>query len=340
MALNDALQRLAARPFHKGAALSLGRADGSEQHFGAGDLDPATPFFAASATKLLVGALLLMLEQEGRLALSDPFRRFLTGPETAGLARIGDRDHTDAITLRQLMAHTSGLPDYFQSDAAKDGLFAALTRGQDRAWSFAEAMEITRRLGPLCPPGATRRARYSDSNYQILGQVIETIEARPLAEVMARRLFAPLGLKQSWLYGDARDARPRLPRYREAALYIPRAMASFQADGGLVTTTREALALTRAIFADRFFPAAALAQLFDWRPMFFPLSYGTGLMRFALPRLMTGFRRMPPMIGHSGLTGTAFFHAPDTGLTIAATVNQIARPGTVFRLMMRAAQAG
>jgi hypothetical protein len=59
-------------------------------------------------------------------------------------------------------------------------------------------------------------------------------------------------------------------------------------------------------------------------------------MRFALPRWLTLFRRFPALYGHSGHSGAALFHAPEAGVTIAATVNQVDRPGTVFRLILKA----
>ena len=337
MTMQSALEKLVRSPRHTGAVLASGGLTGPVTVAAAGDLGADTPFFAASATKLLVTALMLM--HEDRLPLDTPFRSVLSAEDTAALHVQGGRDRTAAITLRMLLQHTSGLPDYFESATPKKGLLADLTAGRDRGWSFGEAMQIARSLGPVGAPGDLRRAHYADTNFQILGRVLETVAAAPLADLMQRRLFAPLGLRSTWLYSDPADRRPATLRYKDRALPIPQAMASFQADGGLVTTAVEGLALVRAFFDGTWFPPARLTTLQDWRPMWFPLSYGTGLMRFALPRLFTGLRRMPPLLGHSGLSGAVLFHCPDTGLCIAGTVNQIDRPGTVFRLLAQAALA-
>jgi D-alanyl-D-alanine carboxypeptidase len=338
MTTQSALDRLCRSPRHSGAVLARGGLTGPVQMASAGNLGPDTPFFAASATKLLVTALMLLHETAG-LPLDTPFRAILTGDDSARLQVTDGRDRTGDITLRMLLQHTSGLPDYFESATPKKGLLADLTSGHDRGWSFADAMAIARRLGPVGAPGDLRRAHYSDTNFQILGRVLETVEGAPLAQIMARRLFAPLGLTSTWLYTDPADPRPAPLRFKDRALPIPQAMASFQGDGGLVTTATEGLALVRAFFGGGWFPPARLAALQDWRPAWFPLSYGTGIMRFSLPRIMTLGRRMPPLIGHSGLSGAVLFHCPDTGLCLAGTVNQIDRPGTVFRLMARAAMA-
>ena len=100
-------------------------------------------------------------------------------------------------------------------------------------------------------------------------------------------------------------------------------MASVQADGGIVSTLDDGLTFLEAFFAGRLFPPALLAEMQrDWHRIFYPLEYGTGIMRFQLPRAMTGFRRVPAFIGHSGASGTVMFACPDRGLTVVGTVNQ------------------
>lgn len=338
MSVQTRLDRLVAGKWHSGAVLATSRA-GVTRMAAAGDLDGDTPFFAASATKLVTTVLMVMLAREGRLALDAPFRSILTGEATAGLHVRGGTDRTGEITLRHLLQHCSGLPDYFQSATPKSGLLAELTRGNDRGWSFAEAMEMARPLGPVGAVGDLRRAHYSDTNFQILGQVIAEVEGESYAAVAQRRVFAPLGLLQTWIHTDPQDLRPPALRHGAAALMIPRAMASFQADGGMVTTAREGLDLLEGIFGGGLLPKDWWRGMDDWRRMFFPLRYGTGMMMFALPRVMTGFRRLPDMIGHSGLSGAVLFFAPQTGVMVAGTVNQIAHPGTVFRVMVEAVMA-
>jgi len=325
-------------PYHPGAALIAYRARDQRTFEAArGDIGLDTPYFAASTTKLYVTAILLQLAQDGRIDLDAPFRCHLTGPETERLNTYGGQDRTDAITLRQLMAHTSGLPDFFEPDNTRIGLFADLTQGRDRAITFAEAMEITRRLGSLAPPGAQDKAFYSDANYQVLGKVIESVEGARFTEVFRRRLAEPLSLRSTWIYSDPEDARARQMRFRAAEMRIPNYMAFTQADGGVVTTTRDALAFVRAFFEGRLFDRRRLAALQDFRPMFFPLEYGTGMMRFQLPAAMTGFRKLPPLIGHSGLSGAVIFHSPESGLFLAGTVNQVDRRSAVFQLLAQAA---
>lgn len=325
-------------PDHPGAALVVHRAsDNAVFEAAHGDINLDTAYFGASTTKLYVTAILLQLMEEGRLDLATPFRRLLRGPETDRLNLYGGLDRTDAITIRQLMSHTSGLPDFLEPDNSRTGLFQSLVQGQDRTLTFADAMEITRRLGATSPPGRADRALYSDANYQILGKVIEALDGAPFTIAFDRRIRRQLGLRSTWIYADPKDNRPRPLRYGDRPMRIPEYMTFTQADGGIVTTARDGLTFARAFFVGRLFDKARLAGLQDFRPMFFPLAYGTGLMRFRLPGAMTGFRTIPPMLGHSGLSGAVLFHMPERGLTFAGTVNQVDRRSAVFQLLAKAA---
>ena len=76
-----------------------------------------------------------------------------------------------------------------------------------------------------------------------------------------------------------------------------------------------------------------------WNPLFFPLQYGTGLMRFKLPRAMTLFRATPELIGHSGSSGSFAFYAPQDQVYIAGTFNQFDKPSRPFNFMLKVAAA-
>lgn len=329
-ALERAVARLAKDRFHPGVAVSAHGPSG-EQHFAAGNLTVDTPAFFASATKLMVATVLHQLAAEG-LDLDAPFASIVP---TTGLLVVDGRDRTAEITIRHLMAHVSGLPDYLGSANPKTGLMGALLRGEDRGWTRDEALDWARAMRPVGLPGQMARGFYSDTNYQLLDSVIEAVEGRTVGEVLARRLFQPLGLQRTWLYTDPADRRPLPLRYRRNELHIPQAMSSFRGDGALVTTTGEGLIFLRALRAGDFGDTAWLTRD-PFRRVFFPIDYADGVMRFHLPRWMTLFRRFPAFYGHSGHSGAALFHAPEAGVTIAATVNQVDRPGAVFRLLLKA----
>lgn len=332
--LNALLQKQTAKPAFPGAALAVFRvADGYAYSASAGNLAQAHPFFIASTTKIYLTAILLQMSEQGKLSLDDPLTKHL--PETEGLHRYNGRDYSNTLTLRHLMAHTSGLPDYFQQKFAGTSLMGRLLKGEDQSWTYGDALEWTKAMPAKFPPETGRKAYYSDSNYQILGRVIELIEGADISEVFHRRIFAPLGLEHTYLYANAEDRTPQDVNYKNAPLTIRKAMASFRADGGIVSTAPEMMVFLRAFFEGELFDPTVLTGLYNWRKVMFPLQYGSGVMLFSTPRVFSPFKKQPDLMGHSGLSGAFSFFAPSKGIYLAGTVNQIAHPGASFQLMLK-----
>jgi hypothetical protein len=69
----------------------------------------------------------------------------------------------------------------------------------------------------------------------------------------------------------------------------------------------------------------------EWRRIFVPFRYGLGVMRFRLPRLVTGLTPLT-MVGHSGASGALAFHLPEHGLLVSGTVNQLEPRSESFKL--------
>ena len=172
---------MVARPLHSGVAVSIfDRRLGAETHAAAGDLTSRSPYFATGVTKLAVTAILMQLVQEGKLDLNAPFKSYMPGYKVCVEVHVKDRvDYTDTITIRHLMQHRSGLGDYFvyKPSRGKQREFAHPARhGEDSAWSFEDVIMRARAHGGHFPPGTGRKALYSDTNFHILGKVIECIE--------------------------------------------------------------------------------------------------------------------------------------------------------------------
>ena len=302
-----------------------------------------TLFFIASTTKLFATIIMCQLRAEGRLSFDDKMAKFLTSQDFDSLLILNGTDKTGDIDLRHLLSHTSGLPDYFEQKRMDGTNFAdALLNGQDRAWSVYDVLIATR--GALKPlgysPGQTKKAFYSDTNFQLLGAVIEAVTGISLAQNVEARIAQPLQLNQTYLYSEsaAKAHLPVLPmRNGTQQIHIPNTIESTRLDGGGVSNSTELLTLIRAIFDGQLFPAAYLNELQNWRPIFFPLHYGVGIMKFELPRIFSLLQEQPSLIGHSGISGAFAFHCPAKSLYIAGTVNQLANRGLPYRFMLKIA---
>ena len=302
---------------------------------------PGAPkqYFIASTTKLYVTAMIMQLRSEGRLDLDAPAARYLDASIMAGIHRLRGVDSGNSITVRQLLSHTSGIADYFEQ-RRRDGSsqFRDCLR-HDSAWSFDDILSITRQLKPTFAPATQGKAFYSDTNYQLLGAIIEQLDGVSYEDALQKRIIEPLGLHQTYPFSKA-----TLPRYDEVApmlygkkpLVIPQAMASVRADGGIVSTSDDGIAFLDAFMNGKLFPKHYLDEMQrTWNPIFPPLEYGVGMMRLALPRYYTLFMQMPPMVGHSGVTGALLFYMPQLDLYVSGTVNQIKKRSLSYNLMIR-----
>lgn len=301
-----------------------------------GDLAADQPFFIASTTKLFTTAIILQLRAEGKLQLSDSLPQYFTVAELEGLHVYKGRDYSRQITIAQLLAHTSGLPDYFQGkDQNGYSLEKDLVKGHDQPTDFARVLAINRKQKPHFAPGSKGKAHYSDTNFQLLGQIIERLTGNTYVAACEQRIIEPLQLKNTWLFTDTADQRMAPLRYKQAPLHIPQAMASNDCDGGMVSTSTDLLVFLQAFYGGKLFPATSLAEMQDWNRIFYPMQSGMGMHLFQLPKWMTLGNRFPALMGHSGLSGTMAYYSPEHQLFIAGTVNQINQPDRSFRLALK-----
>ncbi len=300
-------------------------------------MTPDTPYFIASVTKMYTAAIALRLFEEGRVDLDSPVSEYLPASLTRSIHVYRGTDYSDRIKVCELVNQSSGLADY-EAGKPRGGksVLDDLKSGRDRAVDTAEAIAITRGLSPRFPPGARGRAYYSNTNYRLLGAIIESVTGKSMAANFEERIFTPLGLRHTYLFDPAspRDGKaPATIYWKDSPARVPRYLASNVSDGGLVSTASECVAFLRAFFEGKLFAAALLERMMRWNPMFFPLRYGYGLMYFRLPRFFWP-RPLPEFIGHSGSTGSFAFASPSRSMYLAGTVNQIASPSKPFVLMI------
>lgn len=128
---------------------------------------------------------------------------------------------------------------------------------------------------------------YSDSNFQLLGRIIELATGHSLESFFEKRLYDPLNLKSTYMFNG--ETRVKDIRYKNNGRHVPKAMASFRADGGIVSTASEGLIFLKAFFDGYFFPKEYLNETKEWNRVMYPIEYGLGDMRFKLPLLFTLF---------------------------------------------------
>lgn len=346
MSLQAALERIVAGEYgRKGVQdIALGVMEGGTlTHACRGDwqgrpVGPHTPFLLASTSKLFITAMVFQLVAEGRLALDAPILRVFPG-ELDRLHLWRGQDLTGRITLRHLLCHTSGLPDYFEGRRRDGGSLAAeLMAGQDRAYGLPDVLRWVRdEMRPAFAPGEGMQALYADTNFYLLAEIVAHAGGEGLDSALAARLCRPLGLTRTAFFKPGMETLPL--RSGARVLEIPRALASMPGDGGAVSCLADLACFTQAFFEGRLFPPALLADLPPWRRVFFPLRAGMGVLRFAMPRWLPPFRAGLEFIGHSGISGAFAFRCAARGRVIVGTLNQLQDRARPYRLMVKAALA-
>ena len=200
--LIDRLPGLLAENRIPGAAVAV--AAGTEViDYGAGVLSLATGveatadsvFQVGSITKLWTATLVMQLVEEGAVELDAPVRRYLPG------FRVADEAVSAAVTVRQLLTHTSG----FAGD-----IFTDTGRGDDAVEKYVDSLGDVEQV---FAPGTM--FSYNNAGYTVLGRIIEVLRGRPFAVVLRERLIEPLGLTHTAIGAE------QAIMYRAAVGHLP-----------------------------------------------------------------------------------------------------------------------
>jgi D-alanyl-D-alanine carboxypeptidase len=360
--LEGLLQAMIAQKTIHSALVAVEKMDGSFRWVGtAGDAYPDgtplladTPLFIASVTKLYIASAVLKLHERGLVQLDKPISAYLPTALISGLLRLNGVDYTEQITLRHLLSHSSGLPEYLE-DRPKGGRnFVDRILEADFSFTIEDITAYVRELTPHFPPqpleAPKQKVRYCDTNFQLLIAIIKAVTGGSLHAAFSDLLYHPLGLAHTYHPGTRPDAPEPAGLWADREpMHIPLAMASF---GDLISTVDDMLVFMRGLMRGKVFDDPATLDLMTshWNTFGFslnpvrispgwPIEYGLGMMRFKIPRLFSGFRTIPPVVGHSGATGSWLFYCQELDVLLAGTVNQLSAGAVPFRYIPKILQA-
>jgi len=314
-----------------GAVLCVENGDNSISWLqGVGNIKAEDIYFIASVTKLYVTAVMLMLRAQGSLAFSDKIYEYFSEELIDKIHVFEGVDYTKEITIAHLLSNTSGIPDYFYYDKPKGEAADDLILGNDQPWPLDQALKSAKAKKPKFKPGQRGKVHYSDTNYQLLGGIIEKVTGKRIGEVFEEYIFQPLNLKDTYAYQDINDTTPVPIYYKYRKVHAPRYMASVTAEGGIVSTAKETMKFLKAFFNGSFFPQETLKELKkNWNMIYFPgqFYFGLGLEKLWTPRIFSPFSPIGEIFGFWGQTGAFAFYNPDTDLYFTGTINQASGMG-------------
>jgi D-alanyl-D-alanine carboxypeptidase len=279
---------------------------------------PGDPVQVGGITQTMVAVSVLKLVDEGRLALNDPITRYL--PELDGLVH-----PPGPLSVRQLLGHTSGMPDFYpvllESAPHRHLLATRISPGQRLALAGTVAWQ----------PRQPLEVSHSRSDYEALGLLVERLRGAPLADVLRADIVEPLGLHSTSMIGGGPAPAGLVHGYALVdggpvdVAYS--ALLSGSASGGMISTVEDVNTFYAALLRGQLLSPASLSEMKG--PVL--ADYGLGLDHWN-DRCTNGF-----YYGHSGDVpgyGTLAISSADGSRQLAVSVAYppaplLPRPGAI-----------
>ncbi|HBB95025.1 MAG TPA: serine hydrolase [Blastocatellia bacterium] len=215
-----------------------------ERGFGTSDVkhnaafSPNTPVYLASLTKQFTALAIIMLAERNQLSYRDPLSKYF--PEFPSYA--------ERITIRNLLNHTSGIPDYVELGLERPGL-----TNKD------VLSTLIRQPAPGFAPGD--KFEYSNSNYVLLALIIEKVSGQPYSLFLRQKIFVPLGMKHTFVYDQSRQKMSRAIGYNRFGDVSDYDLLTY-GEGGIYSTVADLFKWDLALYTEKLVRHATLDEAF------------------------------------------------------------------------------
>jgi CubicO group peptidase (beta-lactamase class C family) len=200
---------------------------------------PDTPSCLASLSKPLTALAVMMLVEKGSIKYDDALSEYIRDlPGGLGV-----------VTIRQLLSHTSGIPDYSNLNVEHPGMTNADVL---RALTHVDHLDF--------PPG--EKYQYSNSGYVLLSILVERVSGVPLSEYLRKKVFGPVRMTKSFVLTDDKEKMPAVARGYSAFGTLDDYQAFVTGDGGAYSTVDDLYLFDRALYTNELVRQSTLAQAF------------------------------------------------------------------------------
>lgn len=223
---------------------------------------PKTVFRLASVTKQFTAAAIMMLQERGKLNVSNTICKYLSDCPAAW----------ETITIRHLLTMTHGI-------AGVNALELGVLRGFPVPWD--QWFEATAKKPLEFTPG--EKFKYSGSGYTLLGFIIERVSGKSYGEFLQENIFTPLGMKQTGYEDPLKIIKNRATGYKqlpgEPVTNLPyREIIRMYASGGIYSTTEDLFLWDKALYTEKILSRKSIDEMFTpFREMYPGKSYAYGL---------------------------------------------------------------
>lgn len=284
-------------------------------------MQPDTPVRIASISKVYTAVVVLQLIEQGLIDINAPVSTWFPDLLPNG----------DAITVRNLLNHTSGLYDYVEDKA----FISRGYKNPKQVWAPAEIVTYTNQFRPAFAPGAAGAWDYSSTNYVILGMIVEKVTGNTLAQEVRQRIFEPLDMRNSFFAPEDAIKGEQAHGYRDNVDQTGISMSIVFATANIVSSISDVATFGQGLLLGSLLSPDMLELMYSFEhghgQYNMPeLAYGNGIMRNQLYVGPDANGNAHPkaastVVGHIGGFGgfrSALWSAPANGITIALGENQ------------------
>ena len=285
-------------------------------------LGPDDRFEIGSITKTFVATTVLQLVEEGKLSLEDTLTKLLPESITA------DIPNSEQITIKQLLQHTSGIPDYvdelFTQAATDPTIFL-------QAWEPEELVDLVDDIEPLFEPGESWR--YSSTNFILAGLIVEAVTGNNIAAEIRTRILEPLNLENTFFAKEEEIPGGYISGYwdfNEDGTLDNISIANISwtwAAGAMVSNTKDLDTFARSLFKGDLLEPQTLEQMLDTTPAVDSgnySSYGLGVGTIESPNRFWYIHRGQTLGYRSNM-----WYSPEEDLTYIELINGFSRDNLV-----------
>mmetsp|Transcript_23298 Transcript_23298/g.66789 ORF Transcript_23298/g.66789 Transcript_23298/m.66789 type:complete len:493 (+) Transcript_23298:320-1798(+) len=292
------------------------------------DMTLDTLFEIASITKTVTAAVVLKLVEAGRISLRDEVVDLLPdGAVPEGLLTVNGTDGTVNLTVWHLLSHRGGLPDFWDNW----NFLEEYDADPNYDWTPQETIAWAAAMDKEFPPQTSIKGNfaYGDTNYVILGLLVEHLTGKALHKVFREAIFDPLDMNSTYMSykEEPRTDAPLSHRYGYDSedLHNVTRQAADWASGGLISDVHDTSIFIRGFMEGRIIRPDTLAQALDAWQAFGSFSnaswvhYGLGTMKLQMDWIGLD------VYGHVGYGNSYAFYSQKRKLAVVGTVNNEGR---------------
>jgi D-alanyl-D-alanine carboxypeptidase len=273
-----------------------------------------THFHISSIGKIFTATLISLLVDQGKLHFKDPISKYMSSKELDSLFIFGGTDYSQVVTIEQLLAHTSGIADYFEGPVLSGIPFKEdLLKNTNIFWKPEMLLNFSRiNQVALAKPG--EKFSYSETGYVLLGRLVEKITEKSYAETVKEEFFLPLGMNDSYLmfYTEPLN-QPKMPieliYLNGIEISTFRSLSFDSAGGGIISTAEDLIRFYEALRSGKLIKKETLYYLENFTNKYKSgIYYGLGMMEVHFEDFLILLRGLPRVTGHAGTFATHLFH--------------------------------